>query len=469
MSPGHAADEAVVDVSGLASRAMGAPCSRIDTVKALLTHLISERALLYEQLSAAQLYLSELHTTVIIDLRHAARGPSSWCLTGVVIPRLTPLPPRLHAPLNHATLAFLSVFGRRALAGWVPSVARQSRSRLATMAAAPPAAALRVALCQLPVTADKTANLDRARAAIDAAVAGAPAAITNGREAGRGPAGAPPPATPAGVGLVVLPECFNCPYDTSVFSQYSEPVPPVGTPLDGVAEADSPTVAMLQRAAAAAGAVVVGGSLPEAGADGAVYNTCVVVGADGTILATHRKVHLFDVNVPGGVCFKESDALTAGGAVTSFSMGDPVGTVGVGICYDVRFPEYAGVLVRERGAQLLVFPGAFNSTTGPAHWELLLRARALDGQCYVVACSPAWGVDGDGGGGSGYEAWGHSMVVGPWGDVRVVAGRGQVRWRVRGLALLRYALEWLWGRWGQVARVGSREGLLGRCLAAAPG
>ncbi|GAB0489638.1 hypothetical protein MMPV_000863 [Pyropia vietnamensis] len=294
------------------------------------------------------------------------------------------------------------------------------------MVSPPPTPALRVALCQLPVTADKAANLDRARAAISAAVADAPAAAANAREAGSGPGGASSPIpVPAGVGLIVLPECFNCPYDTSVFSQYSEPVPPVGTPLGQVADSASPTVSMLQQAAAAAGAVVVGGSLPEAGADGAIYNTCVVVGADGTILATHRKVHLFDVDVPGGVCFKESDALTAGGAVTSFSMGDPVGTVGVGICYDVRFPEYAGVLVRERGARMLVFPGAFNSTTGPAHWELLLRARAVDGQCFVVACSPAWGADGEGGGGKGYEAWGHSMVVGPWGDVRVVAGRGE--------------------------------------------
>lgn len=337
------------------------------------------------------------------------------------------------------------------------------------MASPPPAAALRVALCQLPVTADKAANLDRAWAAIGAAVAGAPAAEVNACDVGHGLAGAPPHPAPAGVGLIVLPECFNCPYDTSVFSRYSEPVPPVGTPLGGVAESTSPTVAMLQRAAAAAGAVVVGGSLPEAGADGAVYNTCVVVGADGTILATHRKVHLFDVDVPGGVCFKESDALTAGGAVTSFSMGDRVGTVGVGICYDVRFPEYAGVLVRERGARLLVFPGAFNSTTGPAHWELLLRARAVDGQCYVVACSPAWGVDGDGGGGEGYEAWGHSMVVGPWGDVRVVAGRGQVRSRAVGLALRCCSLEWVCGGSVQLARV-SRSGLLlEEILAEAPG
>lgn len=373
-------------------------------------------------------------------------------------------------PLYDVTLAFLSLFGSRALAGWAPSLARQCRPRLAAMVSPPPAAALRVALCQLPVTADKAANLDRARAAIGAAVAGAPATAVNAREAASGPAGAPPPPAPAGVGLIVLPECFICPYDTSVFSQYSEPVPPVGTPLGGVAESASPTVAMLQRAAAAAGAVVVGGSLPEMGADGAIYNTCVVVSADGTILATHRKVHLFDVDVPGGVCFKESDALTAGGAVTSFSMGDPVGTVGVGICYDVRFPEYAGVLVRERDARLLVFPGAFNSTTGPAHWELLLRARAVDGQCYVVACSPAWGADGDGGGAKGYEAWGHSMVVGPWGDVRVVAGRGEVRWRTLGLALWDCSLEWVWGESVRLARVDGQGGPgLGDRLLTRPG
>lgn len=86
--------------------------------------------------------------------------------------------------------------------------------------------------------------------------------------------------------------------------------------------------------------------------------------------------------------------------------------IGIGICYDIRFPELA-LLMRNAGASLLLYPGAFNLTTGPAHWELLLRARALDTQCYAAAVSPARSPDHVG----GYKAWGHSSVVDPWGEV----------------------------------------------------
>jgi omega-amidase len=93
--------------------------------------------------------------------------------------------------------------------------------------------------------------------------------------------------------------------------------------------------------------------------------------------------------------------------------------LGLGICYDVRFPEYAALLVR-RGASVLIYPGAFNTTTGPAHWELLARARAVDGQAFVALCSPAKVDDGSG----GYVAHGHSLVSDPWGRVLVDAGEG---------------------------------------------
>lgn len=96
----------------------------------------------------------------------------------------------------------------------------------------------------------------------------------------------------------------------------------------------------------------------------------------------------------------------------------PWGGVGVGICYDIRFPELAG-LMRQRGANILIYPGAFNMVTGPAHWQLLQRARAVDNQVFVAACSPARNPD------SSYVAWGHSSIISPWGEVLVEANEGE--------------------------------------------
>jgi len=153
----------------------------------------------------------------------------------------------------------------------------------------------------------------------------------------------------------------------------------------------------------------IAGSIPERDAsDGRVYNTCVVMGPDGEVVAKHRKMHLFDIDIPGRITFKESDTLSAGDAVTTFDT--PWGKCGVGICYDIRFP-YLSLLMRQAGCKMLFYPGAFNMTTGPAHWELLQRARALDTQCYVATVSIARNPE------STYQAWGHSTVVNPWGEV----------------------------------------------------
>jgi omega-amidase len=132
-------------------------------------------------------------------------------------------------------------------------------------------------------------------------------------------------------------------------------------------------------------------------------------------------VHLFDIDIPGGITFKESDTLTSGSAVTVVDT--PFGKLGVGICYDLRFSELS-LLMREMGASLLVFPGAFNTVTGPVHWELLQRARALDTQSFVLTASPARAPVGSIGyqGAAPYQAWGHSSVVGPWGDVQATTG-----------------------------------------------
>ena len=208
-----------------------------------------------------------------------------------------------------------------------------------------------------------------------------------------------------GCGIVVLPECFNSPYGTDYFPKYAEtllPSPP--------SEEQSPSYHALSRMASANKVYLVGGSIPEFNPETKKYhNTSLVFGPDGALLATHRKVHLFDIDIPGGISFHESDVLSPGNKVTLVDLPD-YGTLGLAICYDVRFPELATVAAR-RGAFALVYPGAFNLTTGPLHWTLLARARAIDNQLYVVMCSPARDMD------ASYHAYGHSMIVDPMGKV----------------------------------------------------
>lgn len=174
---------------------------------------------------------------------------------------------------------------------------------------------------------------------------------------------------------------------------------------------------------------IIGGSIPEFGDDGSVYNTCLVYSPTGLCIARHRKVHLFDIDVPGGITFKESDTLTPGNQLITTFPHPTLGTVGVGICYDIRFPELF-LLHALRKTDVFVLPGAFNLTTGPKHWELLLRARAVDMQGWVIAASPARATkemikENENGEYPTYEAWGHSMAVDPWGGVMVEAGVGE--------------------------------------------
>jgi len=156
------------------------------------------------------------------------------------------------------------------------------------------------------------------------------------------------------------------------------------------------------------GIYLIAGSIPERDSAGNLYNTCLVFDGSGSVIAKHRKVHLFDIDVPGKMTFKESDTLKPGQSFTTFNT--QYGKIGIGICYDIRFPEYAAVL-RSLGCSILLYPGAFNTTTGPLHWELLARARAVDQQVFVAVCSPARNPD------SKYQAWGHSTIISPWGKV----------------------------------------------------
>lgn len=202
-------------------------------------------------------------------------------------------------------------------------------------------------------------------------------------------------AADMGAELVALPEMFNCPYDSRLFADYAESFP------------EGPTLDMLSAAAREKKIYLFGGSIPEK-AGGAIYNTCFVFGPGGELLGKYRKAHLFDVTLSGGVSFKESSTLSRGDHIKVIDTA--YGKIGVVICYDIRFPEIVRRLVKE-GIVLLIVPGAFNMVTGPAHWELTMRARALDNQIYVAAASPARDES------ASYIAYGHSMVADPWGKI----------------------------------------------------
>jgi len=257
----------------------------------------------------------------------------------------------------------------------VSNAVRYSAKRMSSSESAE--RSFRLACCQLAVGADKMANLANARKMVSSAV-------SNGAQ------------------VVVLPECFNCPYSNDCFREYSEEIP-------ASSKGGSPSVDAIKEIAKEHGIYLVAGSIPEIEkAEDKIYNTSIVCDPTGEIIAKHRKMHLFDIDVPGKITFIESKTLTGGNRFTTFKT--KWATFGLGICYDIRFPELAQIYAQE-GAEVLVYPGAFNTTTGPAHWELLQRARAVDNQVFVATASPARDVN------FSYQAWGHSTIVSPWGDI----------------------------------------------------
>ena len=210
-------------------------------------------------------------------------------------------------------------------------------------------------------------------------------------------------AAQKGADIAVLGEMFCCPYDNASFVKNAEP-------------ADGPSVSMLREAAAENGIFLVGGSIPLS-EDGKIFNASFVFGRGGELLAVHRKVHLFDIDVKGGQSFKESDTFTAGSAVTEFET--EFGKMGLCICFDFRFPELARLMALDR-VRCIFVPAAFNMTTGPAHWETMFRQRAVDNQLFTVGAAPARSYDG------GYVSYANSIVVSPWGDVVWRAGEEPV-------------------------------------------
>ncbi len=228
----------------------------------------------------------------------------------------------------------------------------------------------KLGLCQMAVTDNKNDNLEKALSMIEE-------------------------CCKRGVDIAILPEMFNCPYDTKMFPLYAEDIE------------NSKTLSVISESAKYNSMYIVAGTIPES-SNGCIYNTAVMFDRQGNIIAKHRKVHLFDVNIKDGISFRESDVLTAG---TEATVADTeFGRVGLAVCFDMRFTELYSKMT-EAGAKIIITPASFNMTTGPAHWELLVRARALDNQIFHTAVSSARDTSAD------YVSYGNSMVCDPWGSV----------------------------------------------------
>ena len=199
-----------------------------------------------------------------------------------------------------------------------------------------------------------------------------------------------------GANLVALPEVYNWRGKRAEQAAAAETL-------------DGESLSLMSRLARELRIHIVAGSITERGDDSSrSYNTSVLLGPDGGRIAVYRKIHLFDVDLPGRVTVRESDSKIAGADVICAET--PLGAIGLSICYDLRFPELYRRLAFA-GARILMVPSAFTFPTGEAHWEPLIRARAIENQAYVIA--PAqFGPNI-----YGYGDYGNSMIVDPWGRV----------------------------------------------------
>jgi deaminated glutathione amidase len=181
-------------------------------------------------------------------------------------------------------------------------------------------------------------------------------------------------------------------------------------------EADDPVLAAVREAAAEAGIWVHLGSLAVLREDGRLNNRAFVVDPSGEVRATYDKLHLFDVDLASGESWRES-AVYAPGEQTVV-VETAVGRLGLSICYDLRFPDLYRSLT-DAGAEVLAVPAAFTVPTGQAHWHVMMRARAIEAGVFVVAAAQ-WGRHED-----GRETYGHSLIVGPWGEILLDMGEGR--------------------------------------------
>ncbi|KAL1917317.1 uncharacterized protein VTP21DRAFT_4973 [Calcarisporiella thermophila] len=206
----------------------------------------------------------------------------------------------------------------------------------------------RLALCQLFITSDKQANLSGARRLVSMAAKKAD--------------------------VVVLPECFICPYSLSNMIRYAESFP------------DGETYETLSSMAQESGIMLIGGSIPERGEDGKLYNSCVVFGPDGKCIAKHRKIHLSDEDIINGIAVREEEIVAPGNSLTLVDIG--YARIGIGIRDDLGHPELIRLASRN-GCVAMIVPTAFPSGNAQKYWELLQRTRAIENHIYIATCSPA--------------------------------------------------------------------------------
>ncbi|HNR52686.1 MAG TPA: nitrilase-related carbon-nitrogen hydrolase [Deltaproteobacteria bacterium] len=207
-------------------------------------------------------------------------------------------------------------------------------------------------------------------------------------------------AAQKGAEIAVLPEMFFSPY---------EPVS-----IRSAAYLAERAVQGLQEIAARRGIMIVAGSMPWRGDDRRFFNRSFVFGRSGEDLYQHDKIHLFDCSPPGGPSVMESDFIMPGDALGSFET--PWGPASVIVCYDIRFSPVAQILA-DKNIRLLFVPAAFSLSTGTAHWEILVRVRALEIQGFVVGVQPAHNP------GLRYVPYGHSLISSPWGRILYDAGQ----------------------------------------------
>lgn len=235
-----------------------------------------------------------------------------------------------------------------------------------------------LAVCQLAATTDRQANRDRAVALV--------------RE-----------AAGSGGQLICLPEMW--PF-----------IGPDAQQVEGAEDLDGPSVSAMRELARELGVWLFPGSFPErSGSEGKIHNTAVAIDDSGELRGAYRKVHLFDVDIADSAVYLESRTVLPGDRAVVVDT--PWLRVGMSTCYDLRFPALYQVL-RDAGAELITVPAAFTAYTGKAHWEVLLRARAIEQQVFVAA------ADQGGWHSSNRQSHGHSMIVGPWGDVLGQVGEG---------------------------------------------
>jgi len=237
--------------------------------------------------------------------------------------------------------------------------------------------ALRAAAVQLNSNGDKDRNLDAAERLVRAAAAD-------------------------GAELVALPEKWN-------LLAGGEEL------LAGAESLEGPSLDAARGWARELGIHLLAGSIAERGEGEKAANTSVLIGPDGEDLAVYRKVHMFDIDA-GGVSYRESEHEQPGSELVTAPVGELI--AGLAVCYDLRFPELFRILAL-RGARLLTLPSAFTSATGRDHWEVLLRARAIENQAFVLAPNQVGTAP------PHFDSYGHSAIVDPWGELLAIAPAGE--------------------------------------------